>query len=789
MPKIVSNTAVDNKDGEWWGTFVTKGIAWDNGGRVTVQKKLFVRFMAPPNTAIELNASLNPWQQVSYTTGAKALDSKNVQITAEVTITGPYTFNTSDTLTWGVGADLRGDMSAYTRSFEVFADQLPAGGGIKPPGSGIPKSGSPAQGGANPKTPSLSVAVGQLPPPLDKEQLRIQVATGNKIWKVFYSPANQATSLSGSPSSGTATVAAELTVNNVKYTNSQSVKLSNTPAKVTIDNKNITQANINTTSFANLTLNITTDIQPSSDTISFRLVSADRSAFLYRKEIPIKTGAVALGIPVAPGRYKIDAAGIIKNGILYGTQVAREITVPPSGSGSSTKLDLQILRGPNLLVRGFPHHLSFGAISDLADQEGKDLTAARVTSVFKYAGHDGAGDAGAYLADDPATTQTVQLAARVSAKTNQPVLPIMVSYTVNLSLGNSNALLQNAQGQEHSLGNLILSLQLARKHSTGKVPAGFVINPDFLGDNQQAGRTASYVMPVVEPLTRALAHRGVRATVPPSITNTLRGYVMAINWLIRTVAPDATFGWVVNLWGAGSSLWAYNNNHSTPSAATEITNAARQTVTYIQSLGAYQGASVPDFLAIDRYEGDDFTQRAYANGYCYGPNEWRNYYDFVKTVALLLKVPVMPWQVPASRVPNARDSSGASVASLERDHWGTGGTYLFGDAAIGSSAENIHPAVLGIRPVGIPTLQGTDGDVRGLFARAGAFDWGYPAHDDFPLRGIFTVLLGGGDTTGVLATIGTTGRWTQEKVGRYMAAPVSLVGTPKTRSVPRVLSA
>ena len=41
---------------------------------------------------------------------------------------------------------------------------------------------------------------------------------------------------------------------------------------------------------------------------------------------------------------------------------------------------------------------------------------ARVSSLFKYAGNDGAGDAGKILKDDPATTKTVALASTVEAE-------------------------------------------------------------------------------------------------------------------------------------------------------------------------------------------------------------------------------------------------------------------------------------------------------------------------------------------------------------------------------------
>lgn len=832
MPKIVSKTVVGPNPGEYYGTLVTSGISYEDGSPVTVQNKLYVKFLVPPSTGDpQLNPSLNPWQKIDPIYTLQPMEDKSVAVTAELPIVGPYKFNLSDTLTWGINGDLRGDASRYTESFELYAEKLPTGtveavvpdapdgalsnskqtitffkGGV--PDSRLAPSGettpfevptgdytvkvddltdenetvvapasvSPTEitvkedapttltvsYGTPQKFSALDIKVGQLSSPLDKEQLHVQVEVGGDEVKVFDSPNNYTTSLRRLPPSGTATVTATLTLNNIKYTSQQPVELSNALINVDIEDGNISPADIDTSSFVDLPIKVTTDLGPSDESIALRLVSRDQTAFIYSREVSIESGTITLG-PVAPGNYKVSAPGYIKDGTVYGAHVVSEIKVAPDGS---SKIDMEILRGPKLAVRGFPDYLSFGAISDLVDSEGKDLTAAHVTSVFKYAGTDGAGDAGAYLDKDPATTRTVDLASLVSKNLDgQSVLPVMISYTVNLSLGDSEKLLQSAERLEHSFGNLILSLQLAKDASQNEVPAGYIVNPDFLGANQQEGRAPSYSMPVVEPLTNALAHRNVDGVVPETITDTLAGYVQAVNWLIRTVAPEVTFGWQANLWGVGTSAWIYDQDDNTVS----ITNA-KKTADYIRALGVYEGGEyyAPDFLAVDRYEADDFTVRGYGNAYCYGPREWARFYDFVRSVALELKVPVMPWQIPASRIPRAAGDT-ATADSLENDHWGTGGTYIFGDAGIGSDTQNIHPTVLDIKLASdlIP-----HDDVGSLFRSAEPFDLGVPSWDDFPLRGIFSVLLGGGSTTGVVTSIGTTGKWTQDKIREYMENPV-----------------
>ncbi|KAI0098046.1 hypothetical protein GGR51DRAFT_539090 [Nemania sp. FL0031] len=110
------------------------------------------------------------------------------------------------------------------------------------------------------------------------------------------------------------------------------------------------------------------------------------------------------------------------------------------------------------------------------------------------------------------------------------------------------------------------------------------------------------------------------------------------------------------------------------------------------------------------------------------------------------------------------------MALLERDQWDTGGTYIFGD---GSDIHNIHPAVLAIK-LGLIVAQNS---VESLFRNSEPFDLTGPAYKDFPLSGIFSVLLGGSSTTGVATTIGFTGKWTQGKISEYMKAPIMLAET------------
>ncbi|KAI1759899.1 hypothetical protein GGR53DRAFT_470878 [Hypoxylon sp. FL1150] len=360
---------------------------------------------------------------------------------------------------------------------------------------------------------------------------------------------------------------------------------------------------------------------------------SDSSNLFYDQIIQLNAGFAKFDVPITPGAYTVQASGFIDGTTVYAVEAPTSFTVAADGSSI---LELTTRKGANLDVHPFPNFLSFGALSDLVDMEGTDFVKAQASSLFKYAGNDGAGDSGVYLDDDQATLGS-----------DHPVLPVMISYTINLSGGGIEEHLQDADSHAHSFGNLILSMNLAKEYGKNDVLAGYILNPDFLGECEKGpdgnGYAASYAMPVRQPLMDALAHWKVDVTLPDSITDTLKRYVLAVNWLLRVV-------------GTGGDA-----------APAEM---AKKTADYLKTLGLDVGEFAPDFLAVDRYEADDFTQRGYTKGYCYGPYEWGRFFDFCRTVSFELEVPVMPWQMPASRIPNKQEE----VSDLENEHWGTDGT-------------------------------------------------------------------------------------------------------------------
>lgn len=528
-------------------------------------------------------------------------------------------------------------------------------------------------------------------------------------------------------------------------------------------------------------------------TFDLRLVDGSDIPRQYHfSALAMQTGNITPSIKLAPGAYQIESATVIHNGVVYYIDVASQ-TLNVEKNAALT-LTVTITEGANLCVKGFPEFLSFGGCANMSPSNVDDLAEARVSSLFKYSGDDGMGDASAYL--DPAkepTTKIIQMARDVAAKTGDSVLPMMVSYTCNLSLGDVENIIDDPERHQFSFANFIQALQMAQamKDDEHPVPAGFIVNPDYLGECQKYGFSPDYVIPVRKPLAEALAHHGVNIAVPAAITDTLKGYIKGVNWLVRAIAPDVVLGWQVNLWSVGGSQWVYNDftyddvfdavDGTKKKMTIDPTLAGKLTAEYALLVGVFEDieytdangvtivAKGADFMAADRYEADDFTARAYKNGYCYSPFEWDRTFEFCAALSRYLRQPVLPWQVPASRLATVSEQVGA----LEEKFWGTGGSYLMGHAEIGSSMDAINADLLDIEFLDVhASMMGKT--PRELFQRH-EWDFTEPKYVDFPSRGIFHVQVGGGATTGVVSAVNNnSSSWMRAKLAAYRNNPVKL---------------
>ena len=831
--QIVFKAVVGQGAGQYYGTIVVSGIQYDDGSAVIVDEFLSVSFLSPAEVKKEGFIVLTvPWAEITPEVTNEDIGTageKKWSVKAKLRVDSKVSMSGGGTITIGINGDLTKKDEPYTKSFVLAADVEPDNSGtvnvncaaspdpaldgqkqavtftmggrvvsVKVPlgeesAQKVPagtytvtvaplatdaetvvvaaqvdptsvkvEAGGTAQVnvtyGTVAKHSAIDLTIGDILP-LQKEQFHVTVTQSGKTLAEFLSPNDHTTELRRLPPSGTAEIKVDgSTLNNVKYTfPTKDKELSQTLIAVFFREDDLEESPVDTKGFVKLPIVVRGDVRVESD-VSVRLTS---SPLVYTQTIKAAAGTTDFHVPVAPGNYTVQAKNIIHKGIVYVVSTAANLTVADDGS---TKLELTLQRGANLKVMGFPSFLSFGGCTDLVPGNQADFVMARASSVFKYAGNDGAGDAAVYLADDPATTKTIALARAVEQQLDDDnqVLPVMISYTCNMSGGNPADHLRNdEEGLAHSFANLILSLNIANanKDDDHPVPAGYLVNPDFIGACQQDKLTPDYQMGVRDPLATAMKHWDIVAEIPESISNDLRGYVLAVNWLFRTVAPSCTFGWQVNLWGVGSSQWIYGTE--------DVAQIARQTGDFAKALGVFDEENRPDFLAVDRYEADDFTVRSYGNGYCYGPREWDRFFDFCAALSAQLQIPIMAWQIPSSWTPLTTDLVNDDFDS---QHWGTGGSYMLGDAGINSDYHNVNRKILELPFNPALTYMGTK--AQDIFTSSEPFDLTHPMYVDFPRRGIFTVLLGGGSTTGIVSSIGNPQPWARKKLHAYMKHPI-----------------
>lgn len=612
---------------------------------------------------------------------------------------------------------------------------------------------------------------------LENETLQVTLSFSDTMMQpiTFTTQIGKTTHFEKLPAGGTLSVAiAPVNKNNQQMTFAiADSTLENALCVVEVTSENVSIHQLPTDGFQTVT--VVVDIANELDkAVEVRLISPEMS---YVQAITLHNQRQPLAVKVKPGTYSVAIANFILDKTVYSVESQSTLTV----DSQPVDLPVTVARGAHLVVRGFSaENLGMGGCATLQTDNEAAFTAARASSIFKYAGTGGDGNPNEFLETDVATINTLTLARKLEENLSSAVLPVMVSYTVQLSGGDVTEL-QSVDHLTHSFANFILTLQtlMAKKDAAHPVPGGVIVNPDMLGTCQQKNLPPDYAMPVRKPLQDALDHWKIDATIPEDITEDLTGYIRSVNWLVSEVGPDITFGWQINLWGVGKSEWVYGTENDI-----DVAQAAQETADYIKALQVYDGKYAPDFLAIDRYEADDLTQRAYINVYCYGPAEWAAYFEFCSLVSQHLALPVIPWQIPASRTPLTQDNV---HAEFDNQHWGTAANYIFGDKALGSDVMNIHPVIrnFNFSEHGASTIAGYVGATPGdMYQRRGPFDVSAPACRDFALRGIVHMMFGGGTTLGMVLPTGATSdnvdlSWVQQKFSDYAADPVTFEDTIK----------
>lgn len=462
------------------------------------------------------------------------------------------------------------------------------------------------------------------------------------------------------------------------------------------------------------------------------------------------------------------------------------------------------------IKHGWPENrIAMGSATDFTNEALLDQRH-NVDSVFKYADNDGAGDRGV----DPktiwtkdgesqtATARTVDLAQRLSATYDHPVVPVLVEYTAQSSGGSDTGTddLLNDQDLKFHYENLLLMARYLENHpdpSFKQTYGTLVLNPDFLGEVFKDKGYVGIQPHVVSQLKAAIddLHKSKMITdaeyaqysqIPQSLTqssaNTLTGFVQSTNWLVKAVAPKVPFGWSLNIWAGDTAghNWVHNAYNDPSSVARHVDDSQngqcdmKQTgvnydcgeVPFLRSVGAYGNANEqfnPTFVAFDKYERDTLLTngQVYAP-YLYNANDWSVYVQYVGEVSHELKdVPVMMFQIPGGHMIGKKNQDKVPLDGA------TAVDYVFGNTAMaGQSAKDsldiAAPYQTGLTAVvsndyHFPEANANYLDYLGAAPKVitsdnyqatkdGYYDWGHNHMNDLRRANVFSILWGGGST-------------------------------------------
>ncbi|TPG60806.1 chitinase [Ewingella americana] len=517
-----------------------------------------------------------------------------------------------------------------------------------------------------------------------------------------------------------------------------------------------------------------TGLPAGSQKISVSLVSKDRATQYYFT----LNGAGEMAIPyaLAAGDYWLNAKKLTVDGRRYIPLTDTPVTV----SAVSKRLVLVFDKGVDLQVRGWPDYLAHGGVTVNSSSSVTAYNNVPVSALFKYDGFDGGGDPIPAAEVDSngdgyldlvslPVHQTCSVARQIELASGLAVMPVMVVYTANASGGSAVPDLADSQRLRNHFGSFITQCVAAQsyKDEDHPVPVTFVLNPDFLGAMQQEPSGYQALRKANSVQVNSLLQKAVSDLKPilnyttpvlPHFDDSLYGYLQAINYIVHTFAPDVAFGWQTNVWATGGADWVLRDN-------VDSRDYADQVVTYLDELGVYQGAYVPDFIVFDKFERDCFSPDALAH-YGWNATSWLNYLKLVKYTASGLNKPAMIWQIPGGHMPT--ESEGTSM--LSSAHFASGGSFFMGDTRIGSDVNKVSKALrnTAVNPVnyGVKT-------VGEFLLKDQGYDWGQAQVDNLTDYNIFSILWGGGSTVSItsIQSNGTDGGWLAQKMREYYAAP------------------
>lgn len=518
---------------------------------------------------------------------------------------------------------------------------------------------------------------------------------------------------------------------------------------------------------------------PSGATATAVISSATGAPYTIRQTLNLSNGSLNVNLPVQS--YNISVSNYLDEAHnLVALPQAANIAYTLAQTPSTLQITYKTTTIGQNLVNGWPRYLAHGSVTLGSETNDASLMRSKLDAVFKYSGYGGDGDPGLLL--DPShvnypTTLTIQQARRMETYynthgyTNSKVMPVMVHYTAQASLGGVGGNdVNNRTNLQIHYRNLIREIRkmLEFKDDNHPYPATLILNPDLLGAQQQVYGQTSFNYDSVyvkyryvnEEIRNAFAQEGLATDGLPQFDPNWRGYYQSVNYICHVVGQESIpFGWQDNMWATGTALWVYESADQSAAKALDVSNFIKET------LGVYSGQWKPTFFVLDRYECDCFGPCAKWY-YAYNAQSWTRFVNYAQKFGEYLGVPVMLWQIPGGHLANVTETL---TSDQINNHSSAAATYFFGDASIGSNLDNIQPAILNIGLTA--SVYNGASTVKQWLARDNGYDYSSSRLNELTGKNIFAVLWGGGQTTSAIpiGSNGDDGGWLASRINDYNA--------------------
>jgi hypothetical protein len=308
---------------------------------------------------------------------------------------------------------------------------------------------------------------------------------------------------------------------------------------------------------------------------------------------------------------------------------------------------------------------------------------------------------------------------------------------------------------------------------------GVVFEPDFIGYMMQnSGGKNPVPASQLSARTDTAKSSGVLGSADPTFPNTITGLVNAIDYTTHKLAPNAYFGWQVNLWASPGITTGIPSNGLIRKTDTEgiatgragIASEARAIADYYLGAGIKsQGAG---FVSIDKYgldAGAASPADPQGSPWFWHADHWNNYLVFTRNLGDQTGLPVILWQIPVGHVNTTTQASpyGGSFPVLDNSatHYeDSAPSFFLGDSFRPGSTTRFNY---------FRTNQG--GDPKVSTNGVDTVTWGGHMTEARDNR-VISVLFGAGvgTSTDGVGSPPTDGYWWIVQAQRYFQSPVPL---------------